>query len=176
MQELAKELSGFKTLPVDEIRTSHKKPQYTSEGSSIGYGSVLIENIKVYDRLSHTEMADIIEMMSNAKKILYNPGSVRQTKEGELQKRKLLSLLGQLNWGVKDYTLQARLLKPMEDRLNSSIFLQKLNVTHEWVVYAIWLLYITTTRNKINKHSMHDQIKFLSRLFYIMIKILLHTV
>ena len=130
VQELAKELSGFKTLPVDEIRTSHKKPQYTSDGSSIGYGSVLIENIKVYDRLSHTEMADIIEMMSNAKKILYNPGSVRQTKEGELQKRKLLSLLGQLNWGVKDYTLQARLLKPMEDRLNSSIFLQKLNVTH----------------------------------------------
>ena len=131
VQELAKELSGFKTLPVDEIRTSHKKPQYTSDGSSIGYGSVLIENIKVYDRLSHTEMADIIEMMSNAKKILYNPCSVRQTKEGELQKRKLLSLLGQLNWGVKDYTLQARLLKPMEDRLNSSIFLQKLNVTHE---------------------------------------------
>ena len=118
------------TLPVDVFKTSQKKPQYTSESTVSGYGSVLIDNIKIYDKLSHEELINLINLMANCKNILYTgqqASSHLQTKEWEMQKKKILSLLGSLNWGIKDYTLQARLLKSMEDRLNTDIFLDKLN-------------------------------------------------
>ena len=118
MQELAREISSFKTLPVDEIRKDYqKKPQYSSDNL---FGSCIIDNIKIYDRISHSELANILEMFANCKQLLYGNDI---TKDQEVQKKHLLSLLGSMNWGVKDYTLQARLLRTMEDRLNSQIFL-----------------------------------------------------
>ena len=121
MQELAREISSFKTLPVDEIRKDYqKKPQYSSDNL---FGSCIIDNIKIYDRISHSELANILEMFANCKQLLYGNGI---TKDQEVQKKHLLSLLGSMNWGVKDYTLQARLLRTMEDRLNSQIFLSQM--------------------------------------------------
>ena len=129
VQEVAKELTTFNTISIDVAKASQKKPQYSSEGVENGYGSVLIDNVKIYDKLSHAELIDLINLLSNCKKILYTPCSLLQTRDEERQKRKLLSLLGMLNWGIKDYTLQARLLKTMEDRLHTNIFLKKLNVS-----------------------------------------------
>ena len=129
VQEVAKELSTLKTLPVDVANSSQKKAEYFSEGLAKNdlscHGSVVIDNIKIYDKLTHGELIDLINLLSNCKKILYHPSSL-QTKDGGMQKRKLLSLLGMLNWGVKDYTLQARLLKSMEDRLNTKLFVKEL--------------------------------------------------
>lgn len=123
MQELAKEISSFKTLPEDEIRKDYqKKPQYSSDNL---FGSCIIDNIKIYDRISHSELANILEMFANCKQLLYGHPN-NYSEDQKVQKRKLLALLGSMNWGVKDYTLQARLLRTMEDRLNSQIFLSHL--------------------------------------------------
>ena len=78
-------------------------------------GSVTIDDITIKDSLKHSELIEFVQILFRSKELLLNQQEL--SKEDEKRKRKLLTLLCNLNWGFKTPTLQVRLLRSMEERL-----------------------------------------------------------
>lgn len=114
--EYAKEFSNVRFLNREDCEFT--KPAYYNSSSVTDIskkGSVCVEEITIVDNLRHSEFAELLQILSFSKHLLFS--SAELNRKEEKKKRKLLALLVNLNWKVRDPILQARLIKPMDERV-----------------------------------------------------------
>ena len=108
-----------KGVHFDEDNTLNRAVYHSGKVNEITLakkGSVTIDDVTIKDSLKHSELIEIVQILFRSKELLLNEQEL--SKEDQKKKRKLLNLLCNVNWGFKTLSLQARLLRSMEERLH----------------------------------------------------------
>lgn len=92
-----------------------QKPIYRSD-ASLSRGSITIDNLIIRDSLNHSDFINLVAAFVDSKRLLFS-STANFTRRDDRRKRLLLSLLTSQNWQIKDAFLQARLMKPMSERV-----------------------------------------------------------
>ena len=77
-------------------------------------GSVTIENVTYKDILRHYEFVDFLKMIYESKRLL-NANDLNKSEEK--MKKKMLGLLANINYGVKDAWVQSKLMTSVQQRV-----------------------------------------------------------
>ena len=100
-------------------------PNYCTDGNTSNLdrkGFVTLDNAIYKDYLSHGEFTELLHLLLNSHTLLTSQSlSCEQLR----QKRLLLALLVSLNWGVKDPFDQARLIRPIQRRIEETNIFKK---------------------------------------------------
>ena len=118
IHEVAKEFVGEKYLNREAQYYEYKPAYYTAAETDVNSskrGFVTIDNVTIVDTLKHSEFTELLNILCNSKQLLFNTEEL--DKKDEKRKRKLLALLSNINWRICDATLQARLIRSMEERV-----------------------------------------------------------
>ena len=122
IHEIAKEFVGEKYLNREALYNEYTKPAYYNYtgGSETDLknskrGFVTIDDVTIVDSLKHSEFTELLNILCSSKHLLF--GDEELDKRDEKRKRKLLALLANINWRIRDANLQARLIKSMEERV-----------------------------------------------------------
>ena len=117
--EYAKEFSNVRYLNREEGGEFTKPAFYNSSSVTdlSKKGSVTVEDITIVDHLRHSEFSELLQILSLSKHLLFSSTKELDRKD-EKRRRRLLALLVNLNWKVSSNSiLQARLIKPMDERV-----------------------------------------------------------
>ena len=116
MIRIQREIERANPAHVDPISAPVlKRPVYQTD-STLARGCVQIDNLTIRDHFSNQDFKHLIVALLDSRRLLFSEDLNR---EDEKRRRLLVSVISSLNWQIKDVFLQARLIKPMLERIRS---------------------------------------------------------